>query len=54
MLVPRQEDPHTSSSATNDSTSWPFAICGLDILGHFPKAIGGYCYLYVAIDKFTK
>jgi transposase-like protein len=23
-------------------------------LGPFPKAVGGYQYLYVAIDKFTK
>jgi transposase InsO family protein len=34
--------------------SWPFAVWGLDILGPFPKAIEGYRYLYVAIDKFTK
>ena len=34
--------------------SWPFAVWGLDILGPFPRAPGGYCYLYVAIDKFTK
>jgi transposase-like protein len=27
---------------------------GVDILGPFPKAVGGYEYLYVAIDKFTK
>jgi len=33
---------------------WPFAVWGLDILGPFPKAVGGYQYLYVAIDKFTK
>jgi transposase InsO family protein len=26
----------------------------LDILGPFPRAVGGYWYLYVAIDKFTK
>jgi transposase InsO family protein len=25
----------------------------LDILGLFPRAVGGYRYLYVAIDKFT-
>jgi hypothetical protein len=29
-------------------------VWGLDILGSFPQAIGGYQYLYVAIDKFTK
>ena len=34
--------------------TWPFAVCGLDILGPFPQAPGGYRYLYVAIDKFTK
>jgi hypothetical protein len=34
--------------------SWPFAIWGLDILGSFPWAVGGYRCLYVAIDKFTK
>src|SRR5581483_10077420 len=34
--------------------SWPFAVWGLDILGPFPAAVGGYKYLYVAIDKFTK
>ena len=34
--------------------SWPFAVWGLDILGPFPRAIGGYEYLYVTIDKFTK
>src|SRR5664279_5454073 len=34
--------------------SWPFAVWGLDILGPFPRALGGYRYLYVAIDKFTK
>jgi hypothetical protein len=26
----------------------------LDILGLFPRAVRGYRYLYVAIDKFTK
>ena len=34
--------------------SWPFAVWGLAILGPFPRAVGGYRYLYVAIDKFTK
>ncbi|XP_020153551.2 uncharacterized protein [Aegilops tauschii subsp. strangulata] len=31
-----------------------FAVWGLDILGPFPWAPGGYRYLYVASDKFTK
>lgn len=34
--------------------SWPFVVWGLDILGPFPRAVGGFEYLYVAIDKFTK
>jgi hypothetical protein len=34
--------------------TWPFVVWGLDILGPFPRAQGSYCYLYVAIDKFTK
>jgi transposase InsO family protein len=34
--------------------SGPFAVWGLDILEPFPRAVGGYWYLYVTIDKFTK
>jgi transposase InsO family protein len=34
--------------------TWPFAVWGLDILGPFPRVQGGYRYLYVTIDKFTK
>jgi ribonuclease HI len=34
--------------------TWPFAVWGLDILVPFPRVQGGYRYLYVTIDKFTK
>jgi hypothetical protein len=34
--------------------SWSFAVWALDILGPFPRAIEGYRYMYVAINKFTK
>jgi hypothetical protein len=34
--------------------SWLFIVWGMNILGPFPRAVGGYPYLYVAIDKFTK
>jgi hypothetical protein len=34
--------------------SWPFAVLGLDIVGPFPRTVGGYRFLYVAIDNFTK
>jgi hypothetical protein len=27
---------------------------GVDILGPFPRAVGGYRFLFVAINKFTK
>jgi hypothetical protein len=36
------------------SPLWPFTIWGLDILGLFPRAVGGHRYPYVAINKFTK
>jgi hypothetical protein len=46
---------HTSAQALQMiPPSWPFAIWGVDILGPFPRAIGGYRFLFVAIDKFTK
>jgi hypothetical protein len=35
-------------------SSWPFAVWGVDILGPFPRVVGGYWFLFVAIDKFTK
>jgi hypothetical protein len=36
------------------SPSWPFTVWVLDIPGPFARAIGGYRYMYVTIDKFTK
>ena len=33
---------------------WPFAQCGLDIMGPFPKAVGNKRYLLVDTDYFTK
>jgi Integrase core domain. len=34
--------------------TWPFSCWGLDIRGPFPRGWGGYRFLFVAIDKFTK
>nr|AAX96316.1 retrotransposon protein, putative, Ty3-gypsy sub-class [Oryza sativa Japonica Group]ABA91738.1 retrotransposon protein, putative, Ty3-gypsy subclass [Oryza sativa Japonica Group] len=34
--------------------SWPFAVWGLDMVGPFKRAVGGYMHLFVAIDKFSK
>ena len=36
------------------SSPRPFAQCGLDIVGPFPKAAGNKRYLLVGIDYFTK
>jgi hypothetical protein len=34
--------------------TWSFACWGLDMIGPFKKAQGGYTHILVAIDKFTK
>jgi ribonuclease HI len=34
--------------------TWPFTFWGLDMIGPFKKAQGGYTHVLVAIDKFTK
>ena len=54
MPVPHKADSPSAQALHTIPLSWPFAVWGLDILGPFPQAIGGYEYLYVTIDKFTK
>jgi hypothetical protein len=34
--------------------SWPFAMWGLDAVGPFHTALGGYKHILVTVDKFTK
>jgi transposase InsO family protein len=34
--------------------SWPIAIWGLDSVGPFRTAPGGYRHILVVVDKFTK
>jgi hypothetical protein len=34
--------------------SWPFACWGLDMIGPFKPAPGGFHWVYVIIDKFSK
>ena len=34
--------------------TWPFMVWGLDLVGPFKKAPGGFTHLLVTIDKFTK
>jgi hypothetical protein len=34
--------------------TWPFAVWGMDMVGKFKTAPGGYTHLLVTVDKFTK
>jgi hypothetical protein len=34
--------------------SWPFAIWGVDIVGILLRAPGGFRFLFIGIDTFTK
>jgi hypothetical protein len=34
--------------------SWPFAVWGINIVGVLPRAPGGFRFLFVGIDTFTK
>jgi hypothetical protein len=34
--------------------SWPFAIWRIDIVGVLPRAPGGFRFLFIVIDTFTK
>jgi ribonuclease HI len=55
QLHAKQIHTHTPAQALQMiPPSWPFAVWGVDILGPFPRAVGGYRFLFVAIDKFTK
>jgi hypothetical protein len=52
MIVRRLADLHSSSSVAHDSALLALCCMGADILDPFPEVGGGYCFLYVAIDKF--
>ena len=54
MPVPCKANTHTGSSYANDPALMAIRRMGVDILGPFPRAVGGYRFLYVAIDKFKK
>jgi hypothetical protein len=34
--------------------SWPFAIWGINIVGILPRPPGGFRFLFITIDTFTK
>ena len=52
----RHADMHVAPPTELNSLAapWPFAWWGIDILGPFPKAVGQYKYLVVAVDYSTK
>ncbi|KAK1685179.1 hypothetical protein QYE76_046027 [Lolium multiflorum] len=58
LVVEREEEgkPHSPAAELMPiPLSWPFAQCGLDMVGKLHKAWpGGYEYMLVAVDKFTK
>jgi hypothetical protein len=52
--IPCQANPSAGAGATDHPAHLALCCLGVDILGPFPRAQGGYRYLYVAIYKFTK
>jgi hypothetical protein len=34
--------------------SWPFTIWRIDIVGFLPREPGGFRFLFIAVDMFTK
>jgi hypothetical protein len=34
--------------------TWPFSTSGLDLVGPFKKAKGGFTHIFIVVDKFTK
>jgi hypothetical protein len=34
--------------------TWPFSTWGLDLVGPFKKAKGGFTHIFIVVDKFTK
>jgi transposase InsO family protein len=34
--------------------SWPFVVWGIDIVSVLPRASGGFMFLFIGIDTFTK
>jgi hypothetical protein len=34
--------------------SWPFAVWGIDIVSVLPRDLGGFRFLFISIETFTK
>src|SRR6266542_4576164 len=54
MPVPCQTDPSADSGPPNHSSLMAVRGLGFGYSSTFPKAVGGYEFLFLAIDKFTK
>jgi hypothetical protein len=54
VSIPCNANTHTGSGSADDSTLLAIRRMGVDILGPFPRVVGGYRFLFFAIDKFTK
>jgi transposase InsO family protein len=54
MPVSCQADPHTGTDTANDPALMVIRCVRAGHREPFPHAVGGYRFLYVAIDKFTK
>jgi transposase InsO family protein len=54
MPVSCKADPHTGADATSDPILMALHCVGARHCGAISLAIGGYRFLYVTIDKFTK
>lgn len=51
-FAPFQNQP--AMPLTNISNPWPFHQWGINIVGPFPVAPGGFKFLLVVVDHFTK
>jgi uncharacterized protein YwbE len=54
VLFSHQADSHTDADAANNPALMAVHCVGDRHLGTIPRVVGGYQYLYVVIDKFTK
>ena len=54
MLILIEATTFTRTAAADHSCNMVICMLGLDMIGPFKKAQGGYTHILVAIDKFTK
>jgi hypothetical protein len=53
QLYQKQTIKHANPLRPID-VSWPFTVWGIDIVGVLPRALGGFRYLFIGVDTFTK